>query len=66
MGLVVCLWQVCLGPLRCGQRFVLVGDHHQLPPLVRSREAIQQGMDVSLFSRLCTAHPQVCRCIPFD
>jgi hypothetical protein len=52
--------QVCLGPLRCGKRFVLVGDHHQLPPLVRSKEALQEGMDVSLFSRLCKMHPQVC------
>lgn len=26
----------CLGPLRFAERFVLVGDHYQLPPLVRS------------------------------
>ena len=25
-----------LAPLRLASRFVLVGDHHQLPPLVRS------------------------------
>ena len=25
----------CLGPLRFADTFVLVGDHHQLPPLVR-------------------------------
>jgi len=25
---------VCLGPLRYADRFVLVGDHYQLPPLV--------------------------------
>lgn len=24
----------CLGPLRFAQKFVLVGDHYQLPPLV--------------------------------
>jgi hypothetical protein len=26
----------CLGPLRFADKFVLVGDHFQLPPLVRS------------------------------
>lgn len=25
----------CLGPLRYAEKFVLVGDHFQLPPLVR-------------------------------
>lgn len=24
----------CLGPLRCADKFVLVGDHFQLPPIV--------------------------------
>jgi DNA replication ATP-dependent helicase Dna2 len=24
----------CLGPLRCADTFVLVGDHFQLPPIV--------------------------------
>lgn len=47
----------CLGPLRFANRFVLVGDHHQLPPLVRSRDARKGGLDESLFRRLCTAHP---------
>ena len=27
----------CLGPLRSAEKFVLVGDHFQLPPLVRIR-----------------------------
>ena len=30
---------VCLGPLFCARRFVLVGDHKQLPPLVQSNAA---------------------------
>jgi DNA replication ATP-dependent helicase Dna2 len=30
---------VSLGPLRCAAVFVLVGDHYQLPPLVRDSEA---------------------------
>lgn len=48
----------CLGPIRFAERFVLVGDHHQLPPLVRSRDARKGGLDVSLFRRLCEAHPE--------
>ncbi|KAG8903622.1 Tripartite DNA replication factor [Tulasnella sp. 403] len=47
----------CLGPLRFADRFVLVGDHHQLPPLVRSVDARRGGLDVSLFRRLSGAHP---------
>ncbi|CAL1710756.1 unnamed protein product [Somion occarium] len=47
----------CLGPLRFADRFVLVGDHFQLPPLVRNRDARKGGMDVSLFRRLSDAHP---------
>lgn len=49
---------VCLGPLRFADRFVLVGDHYQLPPLVRDSEARKLGLDVSLFKILCEAHPR--------
>ena len=42
----------CLGPLRFADKFVLVGDHHQLPPLVRNAEAKKGGLDVSLFKLL--------------
>ncbi|KAI4353108.1 hypothetical protein L6164_002081 [Bauhinia variegata] len=49
---------VSLGPLTFASRFVLVGDHYQLPPLVRSAEARENGMGVSLFCRLSEAHPQ--------
>ena len=44
---------VVLGPLRACETFVLVGDHKQLPPLVKNPRAIAGGMDVSLFKRLC-------------
>lgn len=47
----------CLGPLRFADRFVLVGDHHQLPPLVKSASARVGGMDISLFKLLSEAHP---------
>ncbi|BGP34795.1 DNA replication endonuclease-helicase Dna2 [Rhodotorula toruloides] len=47
----------CLGPLRFADSFVLVGDHCQLPPLVRNGAARKGGLDVSLFKRLSDAHP---------
>ncbi|GAA5923588.1 hypothetical protein JCM1841_001292 [Sporobolomyces salmonicolor] len=47
----------CLGPLRFADKFILVGDHHQLPPLVRNHAARTGGLDVSLFKRLSDAHP---------
>ncbi|XP_020577562.1 DNA replication ATP-dependent helicase/nuclease DNA2 isoform X2 [Phalaenopsis equestris] len=49
---------VSLGPLMLASTFVLVGDHYQLPPLVQSTEARENGMAVSLFCRLSEAHPQ--------
>jgi len=41
-----------LGVLRFARRFILVGDEKQLPPLVLSKEAAQQGLADSLFSFL--------------
>ncbi|XP_064613334.1 DNA replication ATP-dependent helicase/nuclease DNA2-like [Liolophura sinensis] len=49
------LQPACLGPLFSADRFVLVGDHKQLPPVVQSREAKNLGMTDSLFSRLDTS-----------
>lgn len=49
---------VCLGPIRMANTFVLVGDHYQLPPLVQNKEAMEGGLDVSLFKMLCEAHPE--------
>merc|ERR1719215_1733200 len=35
------------------ERVVLIGDHHQLPPVVQNRIlAVKGGMDQSLFARL--------------
>ncbi|XP_078162999.1 DNA replication ATP-dependent helicase/nuclease JHS1-like [Carex rostrata] len=48
---------VSLGPLMVASKFVLVGDHYQLPPLVQSTEARENGMGISLFWRLSEAHP---------
>jgi DNA replication ATP-dependent helicase Dna2 len=41
-----------LGILRFTRRFVLVGDDQQLPPLVRSEEAVAGGLKRSLFIEL--------------
>jgi AAA domain len=34
----------CLGPLRFAEKFVLVGDHYQLPPLVRLFGAVMMSV----------------------
>lgn len=49
---------ICVGPIRMSRTFVLVGDHNQLPPVVRNEEAREGGLDVSLFKLLSDAHPQ--------
>ncbi|XP_073321000.1 DNA replication ATP-dependent helicase/nuclease DNA2 [Pagrus major] len=43
---------ICMGPLFYAKKFVLVGDHQQLPPIVQNHEARSLGMDESLFKRL--------------
>ncbi|CDZ96213.1 DNA replication helicase [Phaffia rhodozyma] len=48
---------VCLGPLRFARTFILVGDHFQLPPLVKNPSARLGGLETSLFRRLHEAHP---------
>lgn len=47
-----------LGPLLHARKFVLVGDHFQLPPLVQSRSALEGGLDISLFRQLSEQHAE--------
>lgn len=47
----------CLGPIRYADKFVLVGDHFQLSPLVNNPDAQEGGLDESLFKRLNDEHP---------
>ncbi|KAK5116011.1 hypothetical protein LTR62_000467 [Meristemomyces frigidus] len=47
-----------LGPLLHARKFVLVGDHFQLPPLVQNRRALEGGLDVSLFRQLSEEFPE--------
>ena len=46
-----------LGPLSLARKFVLVGDHYQLPPLVKSKHAREQGLAESLFFLLAAKFP---------
>ena len=49
---------VCLGPLRFCEKFILVGDHFQLPPLVQNLDSdVRKGLSQSLFKMLADAHP---------
>lgn len=45
-------------PILQARRFMLVGDDFQLPPLVKSKKAVELGMNISLFQRFANAHPQ--------
>ena len=47
-----------LGPLLLARKFVLVGDHYQLPPLVQNKAALKGGLDCSLFRQLSENHPE--------
>lgn len=47
----------CVGSLKVANSFILVGDHFQLPPLVRSKEALKNGFGESLFKILAETHP---------
>ncbi|KAH0562444.1 hypothetical protein GP486_002869 [Trichoglossum hirsutum] len=49
---------VCLGPIRMAKTFILVGDHYQLPPLVRNESAKEGGLDISLFRLLSEMYPR--------
>ncbi|XP_023228327.1 DNA replication ATP-dependent helicase/nuclease DNA2-like isoform X2 [Centruroides sculpturatus] len=46
------LQTVCLGPLFYANKFILIGDSQQLPPVVQNKEARLRGMSESLFLRL--------------
>ena len=52
-----------LPALLMAEKFVLVGDHAQLPPTVQSSRAREGGLDQSLFSILDTRHPAATSCL---
>ncbi|MDE6537462.1 MAG: AAA family ATPase [Muribaculaceae bacterium] len=48
----------CWIPMRRAGRVVLAGDHYQLPPTVKSFEAMKQGLGRSMMERLVENHPE--------
>ncbi|MDE5839687.1 MAG: AAA family ATPase, partial [Muribaculaceae bacterium] len=48
----------CWIPIRRAGRVVLAGDHCQLPPTVKSYEAMKGGLGRSLMERLVENHPE--------
>ncbi|KAI8329753.1 DNA replication factor Dna2-domain-containing protein, partial [Chlamydoabsidia padenii] len=44
-------------PEKYADRFVLVGDQYQLPPIVKDKKANQAGFSTSLFATLAKNHP---------
>ena len=48
----------CWIPITKGQRLVLAGDHHQLPPTVKSEKAAREGLRETLFEKCIQRQPQ--------
>lgn len=51
----------CWIPITKGQRIVLAGDHHQLPPTVKSEQAAREGLRETLFEKCIQRQPNTAR-----
>jgi superfamily I DNA and/or RNA helicase len=51
----------CWIPIAKGQRIVLAGDHHQLPPTVKSEKAASEGLRETLFEKCIQRQPHTAR-----
>ena len=51
----------CWIPIAKGQRIVLAGDHHQLPPTVKSEKAAHEGLRETLFEKCIQRQPDTAR-----
>ena len=51
----------CWIPIAKGQRVVLAGDHHQLPPTVKSEQAAREGLRETLFEKCIQRQPVTAR-----
>jgi len=51
----------CWIPIAKGQRVVLAGDHHQLPPTVKSDQAAREGLRETLFEKCIQRQPGTAR-----
>ena len=51
----------CWIPIAKGQRVILAGDHHQLPPTVKSDKAAREGLRETLFEKCIQRQPDTAR-----
>ena len=51
----------CWIPIAKGKRVVLAGDHHQLPPTVKSEKAARDGLRETLFEKCIKRQPATAR-----
>lgn len=51
----------CWIPISKGQRIILTGDHHQLPPTVKSEQAAREGLRETLFEKCINRQPDTAR-----
>ena len=51
----------CWIPIAKGQRIILTGDHHQLPPTVKSEQAAREGLRETLFEKCIKRQPDTAR-----
>ena len=51
----------CWIPISKGERVVLVGDHHQLPPTVKSERGTHEGLRETLFEKCIKRQPDTAR-----
>jgi superfamily I DNA and/or RNA helicase len=51
----------CWIPIAKGERVILAGDHHQLPPTVKSEKAAREGLRETLFEKCIKRHPTTAR-----
>ena len=51
----------CWIPIARGQRVILAGDHHQLPPTVKSEKAAREGLRETLFEKCIKRQPATAR-----
>ena len=51
----------CWIPIAKGHRVVLAGDHHQLPPTVKSEQAAREGLRDTLFEKCIQRQPATAR-----
>ena len=51
----------CWIPIAKGERVILAGDHHQLPPTVKSERAAREGLRETLFEKCIKRQPITAR-----